>query len=333
MQCLRSAILADDMGLGKTIVVISLVCTTLEEARTWAKEKPTKDKLDSRLEDKTAETQGRSVGLNEFASRIPGADVGGDDGRPLSKKKQAKQRREKAKDEAVELRFGKLVCRSRATLIVCPLSTVQNWESQFEEHTTVVDEAGKSGMLKADSKAAKALKRKMRVADSEDDEDDFVVDDDAADDDSDSISDSSMQSDSSRKRKKKSPLKIYIYHGASRCDDPKRLADHDVVITTFSTLGTEYSKQVRAEEEREDEEELAAKLAAEEEDGIVEVFGFGPNGEILTAPPGQEDAAAKKAAKAEKEKKAKRKRKRVEGSGVSALQAIQWFRVVLDEAQ
>lgn len=329
----RGAILADDMGLGKTIVVISLVCTTLDEAREWAKEAPTKDKLDSRFDDKVkaSDVQGRSVGINDFQSRIPGADLdGGSFGKPLSKKKQAKQRREKAKEEAVQLRFEKLVCRSRATLIVCPLSTVQNWESQFEEHTTAVERdshGGKSIRIEADSEVSKALKRKMRVADS--DEDDFI----AKDDDSDDISDSSMKSDaySGRPKKKKSALRIYIYHGASRCDDPRRLADHDVVITTFSTLATEYSKQVRADEEREDEEELAAKRAAEEEDGIVEVFGFGPNGEILTSPPGQDAEAAQKAAK-EKEKKAKRKRKRVEGSGVSPLQAIQWFRVVLDEA-
>ncbi|GAA5986834.1 hypothetical protein JCM10908_000916 [Rhodotorula pacifica] len=332
----RGAILADDMGLGKTIVVISLVCTTLHEARDWAKEAPTKDKLDARFDDKVkaSEVQGRSVGVNDFQSRIPGADLNGasTSAKPLSKKKQAKQRREKAKEEAVQLRFEKLVCRSRATLIVCPLSTVQNWESQFEEHTTAVERdshGGKSITIEADSEVRRALKRKMRVADSDDEDGDFVVKDD---DDSDDISDASMKSDSfAGCRSKKSALKIYIYHGASRCDDPKRLADHDVVITTFSTLATEYSKQVRADEEREDEEELAAKRAAEEEDGIVEVFGFGPNGEILTSPPGQDPEAAQKATK-EKEKKAKRKRKRVEGSGVSPLQAIQWFRVVLDEA-
>ncbi|GAA5861119.1 hypothetical protein JCM3774_002196 [Rhodotorula dairenensis] len=332
----RGAILADDMGLGKTIVVISLVCTTLDEAREWAKEAPTMDKLDSRFDDKVkaSDVQGRLIGVGDFQSRIPGADLNGgtSSGRPLSKKKQAKQRREKAKEEAVQLRHEKLVCRSRATLIVCPLSTVQNWESQFEEHTAAVERdshGGKSIRIEADSEVRKALKRKMRVADSDEDED-FVD----KDDDSDDISDSSMKSDSfAGGRKKKSALRIYIYHGASRCDDPRRLADHDVVITTFSTLATEYSKQVRADEEREDEEELAAKRAAEEEDGIVEVFGFGPNGEILTSPPGQDAEAAQKAAKEkEKKAKAKRKRKRVEGTGVSPLQAIQWFRVVLDEA-
>lgn len=327
----RRAILADDMGLGKTIVVISLVCTTLDEARKWAKEAPSRDRLDSRLEDNAKE--GRPVQASEFTTRIGSleGDYGASSSKPMSKKKQAKQRREKAKEEAVQLRFEKLVCRSRATLIVCPLSTVQNWESQFEEHTTAVDvdpQGGKSIAVDARSAVGKALKRKMRIADS-DEEGDYVVAG-QADEDSDDISDSSMKSGPSSK---KSALKIYIYHGASRCEDPKRLADHDVVITTFSTLGTEFSKQCRADEEREDEEALAAQRAAEEEDGIVEVFGFGPNGEILTSPPGQADAEKAAKAKAEKEKKAKRKRKRVEGSGVSPLQAIQWFRVVLDEAQ
>ncbi|BGO90936.1 hypothetical protein NBRC10512_002311 [Rhodotorula toruloides] len=318
----RGAILADDMGLGKTIVVISLVSSTLSDAREWAKQPLEKDKLDPRFDEtvKKSDMQGKAVAVGEFRSQLWGiAQEAAADPAPTtkaaSKKKQAKERREKKKEEAVQSRFEKLVCRSRATLIVCPLSTVQNWESQFEEHTAIVevdDAGGKTLTVEDDAKPIKALKRKMRIAD-ESDEDGTT-------------SDSSMKSAPSAKAPK-SPLRIYIYHGPGRCDDPIKLADHDVVITTFATLATEYSKQVRAEEEREDEEEAAAKRAAEEEDGIVEVYGFGPNGEILTRPPG-----APVAEEETKPKKAKRKRKRVEGSGVSALQAVQWYRVVLDEA-
>ncbi|BGP31413.1 hypothetical protein JCM10296v2_003177 [Rhodotorula toruloides] len=318
----RGAILADDMGLGKTIVVISLVSSTLADAREFAKQPLEKDKLDPRFDEtvKKSDMQGKAVALGEFRSQLWGVaqDAAGEAApttKAASKKKQAKERREKKKEEAVQSRFEKLVCRSRATLIVCPLSTVQNWESQFEEHTAIVevDEAGgKTLTVEDDTKPIKALKRKMRIAD-ESDEDGTT-------------SDSSMKSAPSVKAPK-SPLRIYIYHGPGRCDDPIKLADHDVVITTFATLATEYSKQVRAEEEREDEEEAAAKRAAEEEDGIVEVYGFAPNGEILTRPPG-----APVAEEETKPKKAKRKRKRVEGSGVSALQAVQWYRVVLDEA-
>lgn len=312
------------MGLGKTIVVISLVCSTLADAREWAKQPLEKDKLDPRFDETVKKSDvGKSVPTGEFRSQLWG--IAPDAAAVLepapttkasSKKKQAKERREKKKEEAVQSRFEKLVCRSRATLIVCPLSTVQNWESQFEEHTSLVevdDTGGKTLTVEDDSKPIKALKRKMRIAD-ESEEDGTA-------------SDTSMKSTPSAKAPK-SLLRIYIYHGPGRCDDPIKLADHDVVITTFATLATEYSKQVRAEEEREDEEEAAAKRAAEEEDGIVEVYGFGPNGEILTRPPG-----APVEEEETKPKKAKRKRKRVEGNGVSALQAVQWYRVVLDEAQ
>ncbi|GAA6055900.1 hypothetical protein JCM3770_002351 [Rhodotorula araucariae] len=336
----RGAILADDMGLGKTIVIISLVCTTLPEARVWAGETPTKDKIDSRFEEKLKPADvaaaGRTVDGGQFKSQLWGivGDVAADGssgsstGKPLSKKKQAKQRREKKREDAVQSRFDKLEVRSRATLIVCPLSTVQNWESQFEEHTAHVEvdeDGGKSVELEQGTRAIKALKRKMRVASSDDEHD-------GGDDDTDSISDESTPEPAGKKRKKKRtpPLKIYIYHGGARCSDVRTLADHDVVITTFSTVGTEFSKQSKAEEAREDEEEKAAQKAQEEEDGIMQVFGFAPDGTILERPPGDViDAEAEAAATA---KKNKRKRKRVEGSGVSPLQAIQWFRVVLDEA-
>jgi len=35
-------------------------------------------------------------------------------------------------------------------------------------------------------------------------------------------------------------LSIYQYHGSSRKKDPKFLADHDVVVTTYATLGTDF---------------------------------------------------------------------------------------------
>jgi len=70
--------------------------------------------------------------------------------------------------------------KSHATLIVCPLSTVQNWEEQFENH---------------------------------------------------------VQRDA---------LQVYVYHGGQRVTDPSFLAKHDVVITTYNLLGTEYSKETKA---------------------------------------------------------------------------------------
>ncbi|GAA5976261.1 hypothetical protein JCM11641_001097 [Rhodosporidiobolus odoratus] len=337
----RGAILADDMGLGKTIVVISLVCTSLPTARTWASQPMIPDKLDNRLEETLTpadfSSAGRAVSTSDFASHVWGLGAGGSasiadavsdgSGKKMSKKNQKKQKKEMKKDEEVTRRFGKLECRSRATLIVCPLSTVQNWEAQFEEHARgSADEhgvggekafelgGGGAGGTGAGKKDRKGKKRAL-VADSEEEGD-------AGDRDSIVSASSSDSEDAAMKKKDKKPkpgVSIYIYHGNSRISDPKKLANFDIVITTFSTLGTEFSKQQRAEEEREEEEEREQKRKEEEDEGVQVVYGFGADGEVLTKPP-------------DEGKKPKRKRKKVEGNGISPLQAVQWFRVVLDEA-
>ncbi|KAK5940818.1 hypothetical protein PMZ80_007235 [Knufia obscura] len=66
-----------------------------------------------------------------------------------------------------------LVCNSRATLLVAPVSTVKNWEDQIRDHT-------KSGSMM-----------------------------------------------------------YHVYHGPNRCRNPFKLADNDVVITTYGTAGAE----------------------------------------------------------------------------------------------
>ncbi|BGP15394.1 hypothetical protein JCM10213v2_003362 [Rhodosporidiobolus nylandii] len=340
----RGAILADDMGLGKTIVVISLVCSTLEEAKRWVQEPLQPEQLDARLAGDTLSASdiasaGRSVSLSEFGGHVWGLPGGGGDvnmsmlekgaKKQSAKSKKTMEKKERAKEDEFALRFQRLECRSRGTLIVCPLSTVQNWESQFDEHTRVVEdedgrayELGGGGKKRAAKEKAKGKKRAARVVDSEEEDGDIVIGDGASatDDPIESASSASDGETPAPKRPRKKALSIYIYHGNARLSDPRKLADFDVVITTFSTLGTEFSKQQRAEEEREEAAAEAEKKREEEEDGIMQVYGFGANGEVLTAPPGA------------KEEKKKRKRKRVEGSGVSPLQAVQWFRVVLDEA-
>ncbi|KAL8290052.1 hypothetical protein RQP46_002991 [Phenoliferia psychrophenolica] len=259
----RGSILADDMGLGKTIVVISLIAATLPEATAWATEVPGKEKIDPRFDGVSNDKGKARVTLSDFSSHTFGADTNGSQGKALSKKKEAKLKRERKREDAVATRFARLVTRSRGTLIVCPLSTVQNWESQIEEH--VLKTAGMS---------------------------------------------------------------VYVYHGNTRLSDPLKLADYDVVVTTFSTLGTEFSKQSRAEDERE-EDELAAQASAAQGSGLAhedssdeQLDVYDLNGQLVDKPKPPVDKGGKK----------KRKRKKVEGSGASPLQQIQWFRVVLDEA-
>lgn len=349
------------MGLGKTIVIISLIATTLPLSIAWAQQPPSKDTHDLRFDtirSTAASSSKPKISLADFTSNIYGlADSGpgtiaapplvaggpplAANGRPLSKKALAKRKREMKKEDEEGRRFEKLVVRSRATLIVCPLSTVQNWESQFEEHTKIAGVGrGKKGRKVVVSKgdgeeeydgegkrrSSRATKGKRRaVDDSEEDDASFAGSSPSfsgGGDDSDDEHDPVSSAADSR------PFSIYIYHGNSRTPDPHLLANHDVVITTFSTLGTEFSKQQRAEEEREEEAAALAKEAEGEEEELMQVFGYDADGKVIETKPGEDVVKPGKPLK-----KRKKMRKKVEGAGTSPLQMVQWFRVVLDEAQ
>lgn len=189
----RGAILADDMGLGKTITVISVIAKTMDEAVAFGK---------SELEpDHWSDDEPQLVG-------------------------DSRNRR-----TAEQARREELRCRSRATLLVCPLSIVSNWESQIREHW-----------------------------------------------------------DPERQPS------IYVYHGSGRLSDPHVLANYDVVITTYSTLGSEFSNQTTW---------AAAAGRGDKDDELVEVDAEG-------APAN------------------KKRRKTAEAP--NTCQRIEWFRIVLDEA-
>lgn len=268
----RGALLADDMGVGKSIVVISLIASTLAAATIYATQPLQKERTDARFasfvkekDDQDGAEQPAEMGQHSDLVKDVYGDTGGASGSggvggfsssgKLSKKKIAKAERDAKRSAAAQTRFGRLRTRSRGTLIVCPLSTVQNWESQFEEHV-----AGTGGH---------------------------------------------------------GQLSIYIYHGTGRTTSALHLAKYDVVITTFSTLGAEFSKQSRAEEQRENDVVEAEAKQEELDDEMIVCDANGVELKPVEIP----------------KVVLKGKRKRIEGSGTSPLQEVQWYRIVLDEAQ
>ncbi|CAO1630018.1 unnamed protein product [Parajaminaea phylloscopi] len=263
----RGAILADDMGLGKTITVIALLASTLAEARRFesgrAEASPQRgvardhvgDGRDDGDDDQGPDVETMADGLmgNQTPAKKKSRKIAGGSSRKQTKKKAGK--REAQRLDAERIRQQHLAARSRATLIVCPLTIVANWEEQVREHW-----------------------------------------------------------DSYR------PPDVYIYHGNSRSDDPAWIADHDIVVTTYATLASEFSNQsiwkdtlsaVTGEPEPEQ--------APDDDDDDFEMV------DVDGRPTSQ--AGRKTQAK----KSAKRKRSN-QKEAANPLQRINWFRVVLDEA-
>ncbi|KAK3318382.1 SNF2 family N-terminal domain-containing protein [Apodospora peruviana] len=89
-------ILADMMGLGKTLSVLSLVVTTLDDAVAWSRNDPVQPKA------------------------------------PERKPSHASKHFEVPKPQSVGL--TELRQNGKATLLICPLSTVTNWEEQMKQH-------------------------------------------------------------------------------------------------------------------------------------------------------------------------------------------------------
>ncbi|OAA81499.1 SNF2-related protein [Akanthomyces lecanii RCEF 1005] len=91
----NGGILADMMGLGKTLSILSLLATTTEHARQWETKSPVQP----------SPVEPKAVSRNDI--------LGGNQ---------------------PSLGLTTVTRNSRATLIVCPLSTVTNWEEQVKQH-------------------------------------------------------------------------------------------------------------------------------------------------------------------------------------------------------
>lgn len=90
-------ILADMMGLGKTLSTLSLVATSLDEARRWSEQVPVQPQA----------PQPKKKGESSRQFNVPAPPP---------------------------LELTPLKQNSRATLMVCPLSTISNWEEQIKQH-------------------------------------------------------------------------------------------------------------------------------------------------------------------------------------------------------
>ncbi len=266
------------MGLGKTITSVSLIAATLQAAKAFETVPlvPPKPPIPVHYDsDLTAEHfSGRVWGMPSPPASTSSA--------------KAKAKEAKAQDLAEEqyARACRIKCKSRATLVVCPLSTVANWEDQFREHWGgIVRVLGGSGSCTSADPAGTQTTLTTLFANC-----------------ANTDTDPAEYKSTVLQEKKGTPLRVYVYHGNARRLDPTFLADFDVVITTYSTLATEYSKQSRSLEDGED---------------VASDSGNEANGKP-----------------AKTTKTGKRKRPAPSGTeATSPLQSVHWFRVILDEAQ
>lgn len=293
------------MGLGKTLSIVSLIASTLKSARKFGELDVTE--VDSSSSDDSGSDS--DVSVSHFSGAVFGMPTKADEqmkrvrsGKPGDQEKLKFSAKKILKLEARN-RAARLVTRSRATLLVCPLTTMNNWEDQIKEHW-----AGDLEIYNPDGKLTVDVKG------------------------------------TEINGPKKGPLKVYIYHGPARMQSPQRLADYDIVITTFSTLQTEYSKQVKTSDAgssyvSRNASATTSTQASEDDDVPMEL-----DEDKVPLVQGSEKpqvAAERISLQAAGAKNGKRPRtaagKELLGpkrasEKISPLQAIEWFRVVLDEA-
>ena len=219
-----------------------------------------------------------------------------------SAKGKAKTERMQDKLEASYARSCRIKVKSRATLIVCPLSTVSNWEDQFREHwkgeVYVVGGSGSCPSLPSSQATSCPTPTPSLTS--------FNIEEKA-------------EAKRPGRIREGRPLRVYVYHGNARRPDASFLSDCDAVITTYATLASEFSKQSRSLMVDDDDDDDGSS----DGQGGVDIDEYG--NQILRLPkPKKTGTKRKKSANLQANNPAEIP---------SALQSIHWFRVVLDEAQ
>lgn len=278
------------MGLGKTITCVSLIAATLQSAKVFASspiDRVEPVPMDPELPD-PASFSGSVWGMPDPAAS--------------SAKAKAKAQRMQERLASEFVRASRIKAKSRATLIICPLSTVANWEDQFREHWKgEVHVFGGAGGQSSSSSCPTPTAGCSSTSGSTPS----------------TVSSSGDAQQKAGRVREGTPLRVYVYHGNARRPDPAFLADFDAVLTTYATLASEYSKQTRS----------IASVEAEEEEEDSDADSIGGI---------EVDERGNQTLRIPKTKKGTKRKKPIvlhANEATSALQSIHWFRVVLDEAQ
>lgn len=110
------------MGLGKTITCVSLIAATLPAAHEFGNE-PLDLLPRAPLSHTTSDSTPPTLPTSGYNT-------------PQDGKTKGKGKVEEKREIEEYNRACRLKVKSRGTLIVCPLSTIVNWEDQFKEHWT-----------------------------------------------------------------------------------------------------------------------------------------------------------------------------------------------------